>query len=135
MIDTCRIDQTHTVRKSHAIARRWYALTVGAGLCTLSITAFLACILALASAAVVFTVAVMLSTKSSADDGDVAVPSCAVTRDEEEDAGAALDVAGPLACPFAERFDLLGRGRSTRPLSPVLLMVVDVGGVSRASVE
>lgn len=97
-------------------------------------TAFLACILALASAAVVFTVAVMLSTKSSADDGDVAVPSCAVTRDEEEDAGAVLEGEGPLACPFDERFDLLGRGRNTRPLSPVLLIVAVVGGLSKARV-
>lgn len=93
-------------------------------------TALLACILAFASAAVVFTVAVMLSTASAAAleadaCGDVAASSCAVTRDEE-DGNVEVELADePFADPFAlERLFLLGLGRKTRPLSLVVLMSV-----------
>lgn len=49
-------------------------------------TALLACILARASSAVVFTLVEMLSTTLAA--GDVAAPSAAVTRDDVGGGGA-----------------------------------------------
>lgn len=83
-------------------------------------TAFLACILALASSAVVLTLVEMVSTALAT--GDVAASSAAVTRDDVEGGGAALEL--PLACPLDARLDLLGRGRKTLPLSFGALIVV-----------
>lgn len=102
----------------------------GAASCTASTTALLACVLALASSAVVLTLVEMLSIMSAA--GDVAASSSAVTRDDVE-GGTALEL--PLACPLVDRFVLLGRGRSTRPLSfAALMLLLELGESQRTHI-
>ena len=94
----------------------------GAGSCTLSTTAALACILALASSASSFT-----AVGGIACDVEAASSSALVTRDDDVEAAAGRFEV-PLTFPFEDRFDLLARGRNTRPLSlvPLISLLSDV---------
>lgn len=87
----------------------------GAGSCTLSTAAALACILDLTSSASIFRAAGIACDVEAASSREF------VTRDDDVEAAAGwLEL--PLAFPFEDRFDLLARGRNTRPLSLVPLM-------------
>lgn len=86
-----------------------------------------ACILALASSAVVFTLVLMLSTMSAVEaDGDVLASSLLPATRDDDGTATPADPVGLLE-PFirpslVDKLDLLGRGRRTRPLSLVLML-------------